>query len=101
MIPIGSETQWGTVHAVGMIDGERYYWMIDRQGTVSMIPASTLEESGVHNFVNRLVETTPTSCPECGGAGLVWRNNKGYVDCRKCYDKIAGNSTGQRKPKTK
>jgi hypothetical protein len=32
-------TPHGRVAAVGVLRGERYYWMIDHAGTVSMMPA--------------------------------------------------------------
>ena len=28
---------------IGILDGERYYWMIDKHGTVSMMPAVIVE----------------------------------------------------------
>lgn len=34
---------WGTVEAVGITGGERYYWLIDKHGTVSMMPACVVE----------------------------------------------------------
>lgn len=35
---------WGRVAAVGMIGGERYYWLVDlRTKAVSMMPADTVE----------------------------------------------------------
>ena len=42
IVPIGTKTQWGTVDAIGFV-GERYYWMIDKHGCVSMLPASVVE----------------------------------------------------------
>jgi hypothetical protein len=42
-LPIDSQTQWGRVAARGCISGERYYWFIDKTGTVSMLPAVTVE----------------------------------------------------------
>lgn len=44
LIGLGTKTRWGPVSAVGMIEGERYYWMI-KAGVVSMMPAPTVEES--------------------------------------------------------
>lgn len=38
----GSKTKWGRIVAIGWI-GERYYWMIDKHGVVSMMPASVVE----------------------------------------------------------
>lgn len=48
MLTLGEHTQWGTVGAVGILSGERYYWFVS-EGTykyttgVSMLPASTVE----------------------------------------------------------
>jgi hypothetical protein len=45
-LAIGTRTQWGRIQAVGVLGGrprERYYWMIDKHGTVSMMPASVVE----------------------------------------------------------
>lgn len=42
-IPLGTETEYGTVQAIGRIEGERYYWMVDEHGTVSMIPDFMVE----------------------------------------------------------
>lgn len=38
LIPIGTKTKIGKVSAVANIGGERYYFMIDKFGTVSMMP---------------------------------------------------------------
>jgi hypothetical protein len=40
---LGTKTRWGKIAAVGFIGGERYYWMIDRYGTVAMMPADAVE----------------------------------------------------------
>jgi hypothetical protein len=45
-IPLEAKTRWGRVVAIGFIGGERYYWMISRWGTVSMMPAFVVEEEG-------------------------------------------------------
>jgi hypothetical protein len=44
-LPLGMKTRWGIIGAVGMIGGERYYWLHKQWKTpvVAMIPASTLE----------------------------------------------------------
>ena len=45
-LALGTRTRWGRVAAVGMINGERYYWFASRQGrteTVAMLPAATVE----------------------------------------------------------
>lgn len=41
---LGDNTKWGTIVAVGWV-GERYYWMRDRHGTISMMPADAVEDS--------------------------------------------------------
>lgn len=43
IIPLGTKTQWGTIEAVGITGGERYYWMVDKFKSVSMIPAFMVE----------------------------------------------------------
>lgn len=40
---LGAKTKWGKIIAVGYV-GERYYWMIDKYGVVSMMPADVVEE---------------------------------------------------------
>ncbi len=44
ILPLGTDTEFGEVSAVGCIDGERYYWMVGQHGDVSMIPADATEE---------------------------------------------------------
>jgi len=44
IIPLGTKTKWGTIEAVGLTGGERYYWMVDKFGGVAMIPAFMVEE---------------------------------------------------------
>lgn len=34
---------YGTVEAIGLLSGERYYWLIDKHGVVSMMPADVVE----------------------------------------------------------
>ncbi len=43
MLKLGTMTPWGKVAAVGVIGGERYYWLVDRDILVSMLPASLVE----------------------------------------------------------
>ncbi len=44
IVPLGTVVKpWGKVSAVGFTGGERYYWLIDEHGTVSMMPASLIE----------------------------------------------------------
>jgi len=44
IIPLGTVTSWGKVDMVGITGGERYYWMTDRRGVVSMMPADVVEK---------------------------------------------------------
>ena len=37
---MGCKTPWGKVVAIGLTGGERYCWMINKWGSVAMIPAS-------------------------------------------------------------
>ena len=40
---LGKKTPWGRISAVGLTGGERYYWMIARNGVISMMPADVVE----------------------------------------------------------
>ena len=42
---LGSKTPWGLVVAIGMISGERYYWLVSANG-VAMMPAAVVEPEG-------------------------------------------------------
>lgn len=42
-LPLGTETEWGTIEMIGLTGGERYYWMVDKDGCVAMIPAFMVE----------------------------------------------------------
>lgn len=48
MIALGTRTRWGIVAAIGLLSGERYYWMVsEKKGTapsVAMMPACVVEE---------------------------------------------------------
>jgi hypothetical protein len=44
LIPLGTKTQWGNIAMVGFTGGERYYWMKDKHGCVSMMPAFIVEQ---------------------------------------------------------
>ena len=44
IIPLGTMTQYGEIVMVGCLQGERYYWMIDHFGVVSMIPDCALDQ---------------------------------------------------------
>lgn len=35
---------YGKLAAKGMLDGERYYWFVDRYGCVAMIPADQIDQ---------------------------------------------------------
>ena len=43
LLPLGTKTEYGKIEMIGFVGGERYYWMVDRFGCVSMIPAFMLE----------------------------------------------------------
>lgn len=45
LLKINSKTKWGKIKAIGFISGERYYWMIDKYGCISMMPACVVEKS--------------------------------------------------------
>lgn len=43
-IEIGTVVKpWGTVMAVGIHGGERYYWLSNKYGVISMMPADVVE----------------------------------------------------------
>ena len=44
ILPLGTATAWGKTTAIGFIENERYYWMIDEDGSISMMPAMVVEE---------------------------------------------------------
>ena len=39
---IGTKTKWGIIKAVGYV-GERYYWIVDKDKNVAMMPACVIE----------------------------------------------------------
>lgn len=43
-LPLGTPTRWGPISAVGTTGGERYYWMVDADGCVSMMPTDVVED---------------------------------------------------------
>lgn len=47
ILPLGAMTPWGKIAAVGVLSGERYYWMLDKHGTISMMPATVVGVSDV------------------------------------------------------
>lgn len=42
-LPLGTRTRWGSVDGIGIVGGERYYWILDKHGIVSMMPACAVE----------------------------------------------------------
>lgn len=44
-LPLGTKTVWGKISMIGITGGERYYWMVDKDRTVSMMPASIVEKT--------------------------------------------------------
>ena len=42
ILPLGTKTQWGKIVMIRWV-GERYYWMIDKYGVISMMPADMME----------------------------------------------------------
>ena len=36
---LGIKTEWGKIEAIGFTSGKRYYWMINKYKSISMIPA--------------------------------------------------------------
>jgi hypothetical protein len=43
MLKIGQMTRFGKIGAIGCREGERYYMMVDKHGSVSLIPGSIME----------------------------------------------------------
>jgi hypothetical protein len=43
MLLIGTKTKYGKVSGITCKEGERYYFLIDKYGTVSLLPADLLE----------------------------------------------------------
>lgn len=43
-LPLGTKTEWGEIVMIGWTGGERYYWMVDEDKIVSMIPAFMVEQ---------------------------------------------------------
>lgn len=48
IVPLGTQTRWGKISAVGCTDGERYYMMVDKYGCVALMPGDVVE-AGVWN----------------------------------------------------
>lgn len=42
-LPLGTPTVWGQIVMVGILAGERYYWMRDKSGGIAMMPADVVE----------------------------------------------------------
>ena len=47
IVPLGSRTKFGRIASVAWL-GERYYFMVSKSGTVSMMPASEVEPPENH-----------------------------------------------------
>ena len=46
LIPLDTYVHpWGKVTMVRLLDGERYYWFVDYNGCVSMMPACAVEHT--------------------------------------------------------
>lgn len=46
IVPLGTAIPpLGRIEAIASISGERYYFLIDKQGNVSMLPADVIEQS--------------------------------------------------------
>jgi len=45
LLPCGTQTKWGKIAAVGIITGERFYWMVSAEGVISMMPADVVEQN--------------------------------------------------------
>ena len=43
ILSLDSQTKWGRIAAIAWISGERYYFMIDKNGSVAMMPALVVE----------------------------------------------------------
>ena len=43
MLLIGTKTKYGKVSGITCKGGERYYFLIDKYGTVSLLPADLIE----------------------------------------------------------
>jgi hypothetical protein len=70
MLKIGEQTRWGTVGAVGCLNGERYYWFNSPATSkltvgVSMLPAMMVEV-GIPERVIPAPRTAPKGQPAPG-----------------------------------
>lgn len=43
LYPIGTKTKFGKVSAIQFLEGERYYFLVDKSGSVSYIPQSAIK----------------------------------------------------------
>ena len=57
-IPIGTRTAFGSIQAVGLTLGERYYWLVKGKD-VAMVPASTLEPMYLESLQARRAPEPP------------------------------------------
>ncbi len=44
MLKLGTKTKFGKIAAVMNTEGERYYFIIDKKGIVSLMPAKVIEQ---------------------------------------------------------
>ncbi len=49
MKKLNTKTKFGKIKAIANLSGERYYFMIDKYGTVSMMPACVIENNQRNN----------------------------------------------------
>ena len=47
-LKIGTKTRWGIIKMIGWV-GERYYWMVAKDKSVSMMPADVVEPQTNHD----------------------------------------------------
>lgn len=43
-LPLGTEVKpYGKIEMIGSLDGERYYWLVNKDGSVAMMPSIVIE----------------------------------------------------------
>lgn len=50
VLPLGTKTDFGEVAAISFIGGERYYFLIDHEKTVTMLPQVYFDLSPPNNL---------------------------------------------------
>ncbi len=55
MAKIDDHTAWGTVKGIVCKDGERYYFIVDKDSVVSLLPADVLEDDEGWGRATRLM----------------------------------------------